>query len=113
MYLTPIQTLIIIGCVALGTMTTRFLPFILFLHYKEVPDYIAYLGKVLPYAVIGLLVVYCLKGISFTTMPFGLPELIGVAGTALLHLWKRNTLLSIGGGTVLYMILVQGIFVSL
>ena len=110
MYLTPVQTLIIIGCVALGTMTTRFLPFILFPDYKEVPEYIAYLGKVLPYAVIGLLVIYCLKGISFTTMPFGLPELIGVAGTALLHLWKTNTLLSIGGGTVLYMILVQGIF---
>lgn len=113
MYLTPIQTLIIIGCVALGTMTTRFLPFILFPDHKEVPDYIGYLGKVLPYAVIGLLVVYCLKGISLTTMPFGLPELIGVVGTVLLHLWKRNTLLSIGGGTVLYMILVQSIFASL
>lgn len=112
MYLTPMETLIIIGCVAIGTMTTRFLPFILFPDHKEVPDYIAYLGKVLPYAVIGLLVVYCLKGISLTSMPFGLPELIGVVGTVLLHLWKANTLLSIGGGTFLYMILVQCIFVG-
>lgn len=112
MHLAPIETFIIIGCVALGTMVTRFLPFIIFPDHKEVPDYIAYLGKVLPYAVIGLLVIYCLKDISVTSMPFGLPELIGVGGTVLLHLWKRNTLLSIGGGTFLYMIIVQYVFVG-
>lgn len=110
MYLTPMETLIIIGCVALGTMTTRFLPFLLFPEHKEVPHYIAYLGKVLPYSVIGLLVIYCLKGVSLTSKPFGLPELIGVIGTVSLHLWKRNSLISIGGGTILYMILVQSIF---
>ena len=92
-------------------MLLRFLPFFVFGSGKETPKFITYLGKYLPYAIMGMLVVYCLKGISFVTAPHGLPELIAVAAVVLLHLWKRNTLLSIGGGTVLYMILIQVVFV--
>ena len=71
---------------------------------------ILYLGKVLPAATMGLLVVYCLKGVTPLSWPHGLPELIAVAAVVLLHLWKRNNLISIAGGTVLYMVLVQIIF---
>ena len=71
---------------------------------------ILYLGKVLPCAVMGMLVVYCLKDVAFLQAPFGLPELIGIVVVALLHLWKRNSLLSIGVGTVAYMLLVQFVF---
>lgn len=110
MHLTPIQTLIMIGAVALGTILTRFLPFILFPDNKETPKYIVYLGSVLPYAIIGLLVVYCLKGISITTLPFALPEFISITCIIILHIWKRNTLLSIGMGTVVYMVMVQFVF---
>lgn len=111
MALTLTQTLIIIAMVTLGTVITRFLPFILFPANKDTPPYIIYLGKVLPYSVIGLLVVYCLKGISLTTIPFGIPELISILLIALLHIWKNNTLLSIGFGTAIYMILIQLVFV--
>lgn len=95
---------------ALATMATRFLPFLIFGENKKTPPLIAYLGKVLPCAVMGMLVVYCLKDVSFLSAPFGLPELIGIAAVALLHLWKRNSLLSIGVGTVCYMLLVQLVF---
>ena len=95
---------------ALATMATRFLPFLIFGENKKTPPLIAYLGKVLPCAVMGMLVVYCLKDVSFLSAPFGLPELIGIAVVALLHLWKRNSLLSIGVGTVCYMLLVQLVF---
>lgn len=111
MALTLTQTLIIIAMVTLGTVITRFLPFVLFPANKDTPPYIIYLGKVLPYSVIGLLVVYCLKGISLTTIPFGIPELISILLIALLHIWKNNTLLSIGFGTAIYMILIQLVFV--
>lgn len=74
------------------------------------PRYVEYLGQVLPYATMGLLVVYCLKGVSPSAWPFGLPELISCAAVSLLHIWKRNSLLSIGGGTLLYMLLVQTVF---
>ena len=84
----------------LVTMATRFLPFLIFGENRKTPPLITYLGKVLPCAVMGLLVVYCLKDTSFLSAPFGLPELIGIAIVALLHLWKRNSLLSIGAGTV-------------
>ena len=109
--LTPIQTLIIICMVALGTMITRFLPFILFQGDKANNSYVTYLGQVLPYAAIGLLVVYCLKGVSFKGFPYGIPEVISVVFIGGLHYWKENTLLSIGAGTVLYMVLVQVVFV--
>lgn len=111
MILTPLQTLIMIGSVALGCMLTRFLPFILFPANKEVPPIVAYLGKVLPYAVIGLLVVYCLKGVSVVNKPYALPEILSIAVIAILHIWKNNTLISIGAGTVVYMVLVQLVFV--
>lgn len=110
MYLSPIQTLIMIIAIALGTFLTRSIPFILFPEGKEVPAYINYLGTVLPYAMIGLLVVYCLKEIKFTAMPFGLPEGISILCIIGLHYWKNNTLLSIAGGTIVYMILVQTVF---
>ena len=90
-------------------MTTRFLPFIIFPEGKEPPAVITYLGKVLPYAVIGLLVVFCLKDVPGSTH-IGLPELIAILFIVALHKWKKSTLLSIGGGTVLYMVLVQTIF---
>ncbi|WP_366472182.1 branched-chain amino acid transporter permease [Clostridium facile] len=110
MHMTLSQQIITIAAVVLGTMVTRFLPFILFPANKPTPKYIQYLGKVLPYAVIGLLVVYCFKSLSITTYPFGLPEVIGVITIILLHWWKRNMLISIAGGTIVYMLAVQGIF---
>lgn len=109
MILTTSQTFIILVTVALATAVTRFLPFFLFAHKSESP-YIVYLGKVLPYAAIGLLVVYCLRGISISISPYGLPEGIAILIIAILHIWKENTLLSIGVGTVVYMLLVQFIF---
>ena len=104
------QQIITIAAVVSGTMVTRFLPFILFPADKPTPKYIQYLGKVLPYAVIGLLVVFCFKSLSITTYPFWLPELIGVVTVILLHWWKKNMLISIAGGTIVYMLAIQGIF---
>ncbi|MBC8571099.1 branched-chain amino acid transporter permease [Zongyangia hominis] len=104
------QTILTVAAVVLGTMVTRFLPFLLFPADKPTPKVIKYLGKVLPCAVIGLLVVYCLKDVAVLSWPYGLPELIGIGATAALHWWKRNMLLSIAGGTVLYMVLVQLVF---
>ena len=92
---------------ALVTAATRFLPFLVFGNGKKTPDIIVYLGKVLPYAIMGMLVVYCMKSVSFTKAPFGMPELITCAAVAILHIWKRNTLLSIAVGTVGYMLLTQ------
>lgn len=103
------EILIVIALVA-GTVITRFLPFLLFPGTKESPRYIEYLGTTLPYATIGLLVVYCLKDIKLTSFPFALPEILSILLIVLLHNWKKNSLLSIGGGTICYMILVQTIF---
>ena len=107
MAMTNTQALILIAVIAIATQLTRTLPFILFPENKETPRYILYLGKVLPYSAIGLLVVYCLKNVSLLSSPFGIPEAIAVLCVAILHLWKNNTLLSIGVGTVIYMLLVQ------
>ncbi len=107
MAMTNTQALILIAVIAIATQLTRILPFILFPENKETPRYILYLGKVLPYSAIGLLVVYCLKNVSLLSSPFGIPEAIAVLCVAILHLWKNNTLLSIGMGTVIYMLLVQ------
>ena len=106
-----IHEILLVAVVALVTILLRFLPFFIFGSGKETPKFILYLGKYLPFAIMGMLVVYCLKGISFVAAPHGLPEIIAVLSVVLLHLWKRNTLLSIGGGTVIYMILVQFVFV--
>lgn len=111
MHLTAIQTVIMILAVALGTIITRFSPFLLFPDSKEPPKTVTYLGKVLPPAMMGLLVVYCLKNVSFIKSPHGIPEIVGIAVIVLLHKWKNNVLLSIGGGTVVYMFLVQMVFV--
>ena len=111
MYLTPVQTIVMILAVAAGTQLTRWLPFWLFPEKKEPPAIVTYLGRVLPAATMGLLVVYCLKGVSWASAPHGIPELISVAVVAGLHHWKGNVLLSIAGGTVLYMVLVQMVFI--
>ena len=102
--------MVLILTMTAGTMATRFLPFLLLGDKRQTPPFITYLGKVLPYAIMGMLVVYCLKDISFTSAPFGIPEFIGCAIVTLLHIWKRSTLLSIGAGPVCYMLLVQFIF---
>ena len=96
--------------IALTTAATRFVPFLLFSGKKEPPAAVLRLGRALPCAIIGMLVVYCLKGITLTAPPFGIPEIISCAVVTLLHIWKRNTLLSIGAGTVCYMLLVQLVF---
>lgn len=93
-----------------GTLITRFLPFLLFPQGKSIPHYVEYLGRTLPYATMGMLVVYCLKGVSVFSYPYGLPELLAGALVVGLHWWKRNALISIGAGTVFYMILVQAVF---
>ena len=110
MYLTPFQTIVMILAVAAGTQLTRWLPFWLFPENKEPPPVVAYLGRVLPAAVMGLLVVYCLKGVAWLSAPHGAPELLAILAVVLLHRWKGNVLLSIAGGTALYMALVQLVF---
>lgn len=104
------QQLITIGMVILGTLLTRFLPFLLFPAGKPTPKYVQYLGTVLPSAVFGLLVVYCLKNVSLFSGTHAIPELIAILVVVALHVWKRQMLLSIAGGTVCYMLLVQTVF---
>ena len=104
------MSFLIILAVAITTFATRVTPFLVFPKGKEVPSIIHYLGKVLTPAVIGMLVVYCLKGTKVLSAPHGIPELIAVVTVAILHIWKRNTLLSIGSGTVCYMMMVQLLF---
>lgn len=108
--MTLTQQIVTIAMVVLGTMLTRFLPFLIFPPGKPTPKFILYLGKVLPGAVFGLLVIYCLKNVSILSGTHGIPELISIALTVVLHLWKRQMLLSIAGGTVCYMLLVQLVF---
>ncbi len=98
-----------VAVMATVTILLRTLPFLIFSR-RQTPAYITYLGKYLPYAIMGMLVVYCLKGINFTALPFGIPELVSAAVVVLLHLWKRSTLLSIVSGTALYMVLIQLVF---
>ena len=103
------QVITILLC-ALGTMLTRFLPFLVFSPKRPTPKYIQYLGKALPGAIFAMLVVYCLRNVNVLQFSYGLPELIAIAVTVGLHLWKRQMLVSIAGGTVCYMLLVQLIF---
>lgn len=100
----------IIVVVALVTMGLRFLPFFLFGGKRKTPDIIGYLGKVLPYAIMAMLVIYCFKLVSFTAAPYGIPEMIAGVSVIILHLWKKNTLLSIVVGTIVYMVLIQFVF---
>lgn len=105
-----LHSALLIAVMALVTAALRFLPFLIFGENRKTPPLVAYLGQVLPFAIMGMLVVYCLKDVSVTTAPFGIPELVGCAVVAFLHIWKRNTLLSIGTGTLCYMLLVQFVF---
>lgn len=102
------KTAILIMIMSAGTILTRFLPFLAF--RKHTPQYVSYLGRVLPPAIIGMLVVYCLKDITPAVHPFGIPELIAAACTAGLQAWRRNSLVSILAGTVLYMVLTRTVF---
>ena len=104
------QRVATIALCALGTMATRFLPFLVFSGKRPTPRYVRYLGKALPPAIFGMLVVYCLRNVDFLSGSRGLPELLAMALTAGLHLWKGQMLLSIAGGTVFYMLLVQTVF---
>ena len=99
---------ILVAVMAIVTMLLRFLPFMVF--RKNIPPIITYLGKVLPPAIIGMLVVYCLKDVRITSHPFGLPELLAAACVVGLQMWKRNSLVSILSGTLLYMVLIQWVF---
>ena len=98
--------ILLVAVVALVTIALRFLPFLIFSGRKTTPPFVAYLGRVLPYAIMGMLVVYCLRNTQLAAAP----EIIATLAVALLHLWKRNTLISIVGGTALYMLLVQLVF---
>lgn len=110
MRMTLSQQIITIAMVSLGTMITRFLPFIVFPAGKETPKYIRYLGKVLPAAVFGMLVIYSMKDISLITGSHGIPEMISILVVAGFHFWKKQMLLSIAGGTICYMLLIQFVF---
>ncbi len=105
-----LRVLSMIVVISAVTILLRFLPFLIFGKSKKTPPFLAYLGRVLPYAIMGMLVVYCLRGVSVTAAPHGLPELVACAAVVLLHVWRRNTLVSILGGTAAYMLLVQLVF---
>lgn len=107
---TLFREILIVAAMVVGTVITRFLPFILFPAGKQTPKFVDFLGKTLPFATMGLLVVYCLKGVSVTAAPHGLPELLAVLLIVVLHRLKGNSLLSIGAGTIFYMFLVQAVF---
>ncbi len=108
--MTLTQQIITVAMVVLGTAVTRFLPFLVFPAGKPTPKYIQYLGKVLPSAVFGLLVIYSLKDVSVLAGSHGVPEMLSILLVIVLHVWKRQMLLSIAGGTVCYMLLVQTVF---
>lgn len=105
------EQIITIALCVLGTVITRFLPFLVFSSKKPTPKFIQYLGKALPAAIFAMLVVYCLKNVSILGGSHGIPELIAIALTVALHCWKRQMLLSVAGGTVCYMLLIQLVFV--
>ena len=108
--LTPVQAAAVIAVMAAVTFLTRALPFLLFDRREKPPELVLYLGRVLPPAIIAMLIVYCLRGISFSQPSGWVPSLLAGGAAVLLHLWKGNDLLSIFGATGLYMVLVQGVF---
>ena len=110
MQLTAAETLASIAVMSAVTFLTRALPFLLFDRGEHPPKIVLYLGKVLPPAIIAMLIVYCMKGVSFSTPAGWIPTLLAGAAAVLLHLWKGNDLISIFGATGLYMVLVQGVF---
>ena len=103
------HTFLLIAVIAAVTYLLRSLPFLIFSGGKT-PAFIEYLGKVLPYAIMGMLVVYCLKDTTILSWPYGIPELLSCVAVVLLHVWRKNTLLSIGVGTACYMVLIQVVF---
>lgn len=105
--MTFMQQVITIALCALGTMATRFLPFLIFSENRKTPAFIQYIGNYLPSAIFGMLIVYCLKDVSFTSGTHGFPELFSILVTVLLHKWKRQMLISIAGGTTCYMIILN------
>lgn len=105
-----VHSLLIVAVMAVFTALTRFLPFLAFPEERKRPKVITYLGTVLPYALIGMLVIYCFKSVSIFAYPYCIPELLAVVLVALLHIWKRNTLISVFGGVIFYMVLVQCVF---
>lgn len=104
-----LHSLLIVAVMAGVTALLRFIPFLIF-RGKQTPSFLLYLGKVLPHATIGMLIIFCLKSVSFLRFSFGIPEIICILLTGVLHFWKRNTLLSILAGTISYMLLVQLLF---
>ena len=108
--MTLTQQIITVGMCVIGTLFMRALPFAVFSSKKPTPKFIQYLGVALPAAIFGMLVVYCLKEVSLASAPHGIPELIAISAVVGIHLWRRNTLLSIFSGTVIYMLLVQLVF---
>ena len=102
-----LHTALLIAVMSLVTIALRALPFGIFGGKRQVPKVILYLGEVLPSAALGMLVVYCLRDISFTAAPYGLPELLSCAAVVLVQIWKRNTIYSILSGTILYMLLLH------
>lgn len=110
MTMTLSQQVITLACVVFATVLTRFLPFLVFPKNRPIPKFLQYLGKALPGAVFGLLVIYCLKNVSLLSGSHGIPELISILVVVALHLWKKQMLLSIAGGTVVFMLLVQFVF---
>jgi len=108
--MTSLHIVIVILAITIATASLRYLPFFIFPEHKKTPKFIAYLGDVLPLTTIGMLVVYCLKDISFIAYPYGLAEIISIILIVILHLWKKNTLISIGAGTLFYMFLIQMVF---
>ena len=104
------RAILLIAVCAAVTAVLRFLPFAVFGRGKKTPAYITYLSSVLPFAIMGMLVIYCLRNVSLGEKPYGLPDLLSCGAVVGLHLWKKNTLLSIAAGTVLYMVLVQAVF---
>ena len=103
------HTFLLIAVIAVVTYLLRSLPFLVF-SGRQTPAFVTYLGKVLPYAIMGMLVVYCLKDTTLLSWPYGIPELLACIVVVLLHLWRKNTLLSIGVGTAFYMVLIQLVF---
>lgn len=99
---------LLIGTMSVVTILIRFLPFVIF--RKHTPEYVSYLGRVLPPAIIGMLVVYCLKDINVLAHPYGIPELLAVFCVVGVQAWRRNSLISILAGTVIYMLLIQVVF---
>lgn len=108
--MTLAQQILTIAICALATMATRFLPFLVFHEGRPTPPLVIYLGKALPSAIFAMLVVYSLRNVDVLSQSHGLPELLAIVATVALHLWKRQMLVSIAGGTVCYMLLVQLVF---